>query len=354
MWTRDRTKKIKIGNIYIGNGERIKIQSMCNKKTTDTKSVVSQILELEKAGVDLIRVSVPDEMSAKNIENIKNVINIPLVADIHFDYKLAIMCCDRGIDKIRINPGNIGDSDKIKQVAEACKKKNIPIRIGINGGSLSKKILEKYDGKVTADGLFLSAVENVEALEKNNFFDIVVSIKSSNVNMAVSAYEMFAEKYDYPLHIGITEAGTERSGIIKSAVGLGILLDKGLGDTMRVSLTANPVEEVRVAKKILESVGLYDNGIEVISCPTCARTDIDVIKIANEVEDKVSQIKTTKKIKIAVMGCAVNGPGEAKDSDIGVAGGKGEGLIFSKGKILKKVRENEIVKELMLELKKLI
>ena len=354
MFTRNDTRKIKIGNIYIGNGERIKIQSMCNKKTTDIKSVVSQILELEDAGVDIIRVSVPDVLSAESIESIKNKIHISLVADIHFDYRLALMCCDRGIDKIRINPGNIGDSDKVREVALSCKRKNIPIRIGVNSGSLSKDILKKFDGKVTAEGLFLSAVENVEALEKNNFFDIVVSIKSSNVNMAVSAYEMFASKYNYPIHLGITEAGTERSGIIKSSVGLGIMLNKGLGDTMRVSLTANPIEEVRVAKKILESLGLSDSGIEVISCPTCARTDIDVIKLANEVEDRVGQIKTNKKIKIAVMGCAVNGPGEARECDIGVAGGKGEGIIFIKGEIIKKVKEAEIVEILMKEVEKLI
>ena len=353
MYKRENTKKIKIGNTFIGQGSSIKIQSMCNKKTTDIESVVSQILEMEKEGVDIVRVSVPDEKSAEAIEKIKQKIHIPLVADIHFDYKLALMCVDRGIDKIRINPGNIGDKEKIKQVAKSCKSKNIPIRVGVNSGSISKKILEKFDGKITEEALFLSAVENIQCLEENDFNDIVISIKSSNVNLAVSAYRKIASEYNYPLHVGITEAGTLNSGIIKSSVGIGIILESGIGDTIRVSLTADPKEEIRVAKKILQSLDLLDCGIEIISCPTCARTDIDVIKIANQIEESFN-VKTNKKIKIAVMGCAVNGPGEAKDSDIGVAGGIGCGLLFKKGEIYKKVPSNEIIPVLLEEVKKMI
>ena len=353
MYKRENTKKIKIGNTFIGQGSSIKIQSMCNKKTTDIESVVSQILEMEKEGVDIVRVSVPDEKSAEAIEKIKQKIHIPLVADIHFDYKLALMCADRGIDKIRINPGNIGDKEKIKQVAKSCKSKNIPIRVGVNSGSISKKILEKFDGKITEEALFLSAVENIQCLEENDFNDIVISIKSSNVNLAVSAYRKIASEYNYPLHVGITEAGTLNSGIIKSSVGIGIILESGIGDTIRVSLTADPKEEIRVAKKILQSLDLLDCGIEIISCPTCARTDIDVIKIANQIEESFN-VKTNKKIKIAVMGCAVNGPGEAKDSDIGVAGGIGCGLLFKKGEIYKKVPSNEIIPVLLDEVKKMI
>ena len=354
MYKRENTKKIKIGNTFIGQGSSIKIQSMCNKKTTDIESVVSQILEMEKEGVDIVRVSVPDEKSAEAIEKIKQKIHIPLVADIHFDYKLALMCVDRGIDKIRINPGNIGDKEKIKQVAKSCKSKNIPIRVGVNSGSISKKILEKFDGKITEEALFLSAVENIQCLEENDFNDIVISIKSSNVNLAVSAYRKIASEYNYPLHVGITEAGTLNSGIIKSSVGIGIILESGIGDTIRVSLTADPKEEIRVAKKILQSLDLLDCGIEIISCPTCARTDIDVIKIANEIEESFYNVKVNKKIKIAVMGCAVNGPGEAKDSDIGVAGGIGCGLLFKKGEIYKKVPSNEIIPVLLDEVKKMI
>lgn len=343
MFDRHNTKQIKVGKINIGHSDDVIIQSMCNTKTYDTTNTIKQINELEKVGCQLVRVSVPDVKSAESIETIKNNINIPLVADIHYDYKLALMCIDRGIDKIRINPGNIGDEYKIKTLVDACKSKNIPIRIGVNSGSLNKKILEKFDGKVTAKGLFLSAKENIELLEKYNFYDTIVSIKSSNVLMMVEAYKMFADTYNYPLHLGVTEAGTLLSGSIKSSVGLGILLNYGLGDTIRVSLSANPIEEIVVAKKILRSLNLYNNGFEVISCPTCARTKIDIIKITKEVEKSLDYLDSDRLIKVAIMGCAVNGPGEAIEADIGIAGGDGEALLFKKGKIIKKIDENNIV-----------
>ena len=348
MYSRTLTKKIKIGNISIGHKNNVIIQSMCNTKTYDTKKTIAQIIDLENYGCEIVRCSIPDEESAKAIEEIKKNIHIPLVADIHFDYKLALMAIERGIDKIRINPGNIGEEDNIKKVCIACKKKHIPIRIGVNSGSLSKKILNKYNGKVTPKGLYESAVENIKLLEKNDFYDIVVSIKSSNVLDSINAYKMFAKKYNYPLHIGITEAGTKILGSIKSSIGLGILLYEGLGDTMRVSLSTDPIEEVKVAKKILNTLEIRKEGYEIISCPTCARTNINIEKIATEVENEVEKIyiknKKMKPIKIAIMGCAVNGPGEAKDCDIGIAGGNGEALLFKKGKIIKKIPENDIVK----------
>ena len=360
MFKREKTKKIKVGNISIGHSKNVIIQSMCNTKTYDVKNTVKQIKELESVGCEIIRVSVPDEKSAIAIEKIKNYINIPLVADIHFDYKLALMSIDRGIDKIRINPGNIGDIDNIKKVVDACKKKHIPIRIGVNSGSLSKRILAKYDGKVTSKGLFESAKENIKLLEKYNFHDIVVSIKSSNVIMAIEAYNLFAKIYDYPLHIGITEAGTVKSGNIKSSVGLSILLYQGIGDTMRVSLTGDPTQEIWTAKKILENLGLRNGGIDIVSCPTCARTNIDIVNIAEKVEEELSNkkyetmLKKTKRnnYKVAIMGCAVNGPGEAKEADIGIAGGNGEAVLFKKGVIIKKFKENNIIKELLVEIKK--
>lgn len=360
MREREETKKVKVGNVSIGHSNRVIIQSMCNTKTYDTKNTIKQILDLEKAGCEIVRVSVPDEQSAKAIEKIKNNIHIPLVADIHFDHRLAILAAERGIDKIRINPGNIGSTENVKKVVDICKKKKIPIRIGVNGGSLSKKILEKYDEKVTAKGLVESAKENIRLLEKYDFYDTIVSIKSSNVLMAVDAYKLFAKKYDYPLHIGITEAGTIKSGNIKSSVGLGILLYEGLGDTMRVSLTGNPVEEVYSAKKILESLGLRQGGIEIISCPTCARTNINIIDIADKVEHYIDSekfetlMKKSKKktYKVAVMGCVVNGPGEAKSADIGIAGGKNEAVLFKKGKIVSKINEKDIVSVLLREIEK--
>lgn len=354
MFTRNNTKLIKVGNISIGHSDNVVIQSMCNTKTYDATNTIKQINDLEKVGCQLVRVSVPDVESAKSIETIKNNINIPLVADIHFDYKLALMCIDRGIDKIRINPGNIGDEYKIKELVTACKSKNIPIRIGVNSGSLNKRILEKYDGKVTAEGLFLSAKENIELLEKYDFYDTIVSIKSSNVLMMIDAYKMFADKYDYPLHLGVTEAGSLLSGSIKSSVGLGILLNSNLGNTIRVSLSDNPIEEIIVAKKILRSLNLYNKGFEVISCPTCARTQIDIVEITKEVENKLDYLDSDRLIKVAIMGCAVNGPGEASDADIGIAGGNKEALLFKKGKIIKKIDENDIVNVLLNSINEII
>ncbi len=360
MFKREETKKVKVGNISIGHSKNVIIQSMCNTKTYDVKNTVKQIKELEAAGCELVRVSVPDEKSAIAIEKIKENISIPLVADIHFDYKLALMAIDRGIDKIRINPGNIGDESKVKKVVEACKKKKIPIRIGVNSGSLSKKILEKYGNKVTSKGLFESAKENIKLLEKYEFYDIVVSIKSSDVLMAIDSYNLFAKNYNYPLHLGITEAGTIKSGNIKSSIGLSILLHEGIGDTMRVSLTGDPTQEIWTAKKILENLNLRGGGIDIVSCPTCARTNIDIIKIANIVEEKLNdnkyekmfKLSKKKKYKVAVMGCAVNGPGEAKEADIGIAGGIGEAVLFKKGVIIKKIKEENIIKELLKEINK--
>ena len=360
MRKRTETKKIKVGKVSIGHKNDCVIQSMCNTKTFDAKNTIKQILELEEAGCEIVRVSVPDEESAKAIEVIKNNIHIPLVADIHFDYKLALMSIERGIDKIRINPGNIGDDDKIKQVVKACKKNHIPIRIGVNSGSLNKKILSKYNGKVTAKGLVESAISNIKLLEKNNFYNTIVSIKSSNVLMAIEAYKLFAKKYDYPLHIGITEAGTINAGNIKSSVGLGVLLYEGLGDTIRVSLTGNPVNEIYTAKKILESLDIRKGGIELVSCPTCARTNINIEEIAGKIEENIDSKQflellnrsKKKKYKVAVMGCVVNGPGESKEADIGIAGGIGEAVLFKKGKIVKKIDENNIVNFLLEEIKK--
>ena len=360
MRKREETKKIKVGKISIGHSKNVVIQSMCNTKTYDVKKTISQIISLEKAGCEVVRVSVPDEKSAFAIEAIKKEIHIPLVADIHFDYRLAIMAAERGIDKIRINPGNIGDKENIKKVVDICKKKKVPIRVGVNSGSLSKKILEKYNGKVTSKGLVESAKENISLLEKYNFYDTIVSIKSSNVLTAIDAYKLFAKKFDYPLHIGITEAGTVKSGNIKSSVGLGILLYEGLGDTMRVSLTGDPVEEIYSAKKILESLDLRSGGIEIVSCPTCARTNINIIDIADKIEKTLNEEKfeilikksKRKRYKVAVMGCAVNGPGEAKEADIGIAGGIKEAVLFKKGKIVKKVDEKNITKVLLKEIEK--
>lgn len=355
MYKRLETKKIKVGSVSIGKSKNVVIQSMCNTKTSDVKSTIRQINELEKAGCEIVRVSVPDIESANAIEKIKNKIHIPLVADIHFDYKLALLAIEKGVDKVRINPGNIGDDENIKKVVESCKKHKVPIRIGVNGGSLNKKILAKFGGKVTPMGLFESAKENIILLEKNNFHDIVVSIKSSDVLTCIDAYKIFAEKYKYPLHLGITEAGTEISGSIKSSIGLGILLYEGIGDTIRVSLTGNPVKEVWTAKKILENLKIRSGGIELVSCPTCARTNINIEKIATEVEKILGDDKyemalkksKAKKYKVAIMGCVVNGPGEAKDADIGIAGGRNEAILFKNGEIIKKIKEKNIIKELI-------
>ena len=353
MFDRTKTIKIRVGNISIGGNNDIVIQSMCNTKSEDATASINQILELEKVGCELVRITIPNEASANNIESIKSKIHIPLVADIHFDYKLAIMSAERGIDKIRINPGNIGDESKVKQVIDICKKKGIPIRVGVNSGSVSKDILAKYNGRVTDDAIVESLDNEIKILEKYDFEDIVISVKSSNVLSCINCYKKVAEKYNYPLHIGVTEAGTIFSGTIKSSIGLGILISDGIGDTMRVSLSDNPINEIRVAKKILKTLGIRKEGIEIISCPTCGRTNIDIVKISNSVEDKIDKLVSDglidKKlnIKVAIMGCAVNGPGEAKEADIGIAGGNGEGLIFKKGEIIKKVKEEELEKELI-------
>jgi len=341
-----KTKEIKIGNILVGGNNPVIIQSMTNTKTSDVEKTVAQILELEKEGCELVRVTVNNEQAGRAIKEIKDKINIPLVADIHFDYKLAIMAIENGIDKLRINPGNIGSDEKIKLVVDKAKEYNIPIRIGVNSGSVEKKILEKY-GEVTADGMVESAMYHVGLLEKFGFTNIIISIKASNVKMMIDAYRKISSLVDYPLHLGVTEAGTAFQGTIKSAIGIGSLLADGIGDTIRVSLTENPVEEIKVAKEILKVLG-YRKGVEIVSCPTCGRTEIDLISLAKQVENEFKYLN--RNIKIAVMGCIVNGPGEAKEADFGVAGGKGEGVIFKKGVILKKVKEEDI----MGELKKLI
>lgn len=337
-----KTREIKIGNLYIGGENPIIIQSMTNTPTEDVEKTVAQIKELEKAGCELVRVTVNTEKAAEAIKEIKKQINIPLVADIHFDYKLALKAMENGIDKLRINPGNIGDDEKVRLVVEKAKELNVPIRIGVNSGSVEKKILEKY-GRVTADGMVESAMYHVNLLEKYGFNNIIISLKASNVKMMVDAYKKISELVDYPLHLGVTEAGTEFQGTVKSSIGIGSLLVDGIGNTIRVSLTENPVEEIKVAKEILKVLGLRE-GVEIVSCPTCGRTQIDLIGLAKKVEKEFGNIE--KNIKIAVMGCVVNGPGEAKEADIGVAGGKGEGLLFKKGEIVKKVKEEEIIPEL--------
>lgn len=337
-----KTREIKIGNLYIGGENPIIIQSMTNTPTEDVEKTVAQIKELEKDGCELVRVTVNTEKAAEAIKEIKKQINIPLVADIHFDYKLALKAMENGIDKLRINPGNIGDDEKVRLVAEKAKELNIPIRIGVNSGSVEKKILEKY-GRVTAEGMVESAMYHVNLLEKYGFDNIIISLKASNVKMMVDAYRKISDLVDYPLHLGVTEAGTEFQGTVKSAIGIGSLLVDGIGNTIRVSLTENPVEEIKVAKEILKVLGLRE-GVEIVSCPTCGRTQIDLIGLAKKVEKEFGNIE--KNIKIAVMGCVVNGPGEAKEADIGVAGGKGEGLLFKKGKVVKRVKEEEIIPEL--------
>lgn len=342
MINRRRTRAVKCGDIFIGGDNDIVIQSMTNTKTSDVVSTVNQILQLEKEGCQMVRVSVPDKDSAKAISKIKEKIHIPLVADIHFDYMLALESIENGIDKLRINPGNIGEDERVRQVAIKAKQYNVPIRIGVNMGSLEKNIQEKY-GR-TPKAMVESALYNIRLLEKYDFNDIIVSLKASEIETMIESYESFAQISDYPLHLGVTEAGTLRGGTVKSAMGIGHLLLNGIGDTIRVSLTADPVEEIPVAKMILQNIG-YKFGAVVVSCPTCARTNIDIINLANKVEEATKGIK--KDIKIAVMGCIVNGPGEAKDADIGIAGGKGEALFFANGKSLKKVKEENIVSELL-------
>ena len=337
------SKQIMVGGVPIGGGAPITIQSMCNTRTDDVRATVEQIHRLEAAGCDIVRVAVPDMAAAHAIGAIKEQISIPLVADIHFDYKLALEAAAAGVDKIRINPGNIGAPERVKAVANACKAKNLPIRIGVNGGSLEKPILAKYGG-VTAEALVESAFGHIELLHQFDFDDICVSLKSSSVPLTMAAYRLMAEKSDYPLHLGVTEAGTVEMGTLKSAIGIGGLLALGVGDTMRVSLSADPVEEIYAAKKILKAAGLRKDGPELISCPTCGRTSIDLIGLAHQVEERLKTVN--KSITVAVMGCVVNGPGEASAADVGLAGGKGEGVLFRKGEIVKKVPEEQLVDEL--------
>ncbi|MFR1832628.1 MAG: flavodoxin-dependent (E)-4-hydroxy-3-methylbut-2-enyl-diphosphate synthase [Lachnospiraceae bacterium] len=345
---RENTRKVKIGDREIGGGSPILIQSMCNTRTADADATINQILRLEKAGCEIIRVAVPAMEDAQAIKEIKKQIHIPLVADIHFDYRLAIAAIEHGADKIRINPGNIGSKDRVRAVVDKAKEYQIPIRVGVNSGSLEKPLIEKYGG-VTAEGLVESALDKVRMIEEMGYDNLVISIKSSDVMMCVKAHEQIAEKTDYPLHVGITEAGTLTFGNIKSAVGLGIILNQGIGDTIRVSLTGDPVEEIKSAKLILKTLGLRKGGIEVVSCPTCGRTRIDLIGLANQVENMVTEFDDLD-VKVAVMGCAVNGPGEAKEADLGIAGGINEGLLIKKGEIVKKLPEEELLKALRLEL----
>lgn len=347
---RKQKRIVNIGGVKIGGDNPVAIQSMCNTDTRDVKATVNQIHELENAGCEIIRVAVPDMVAAKAVADIKKQIHIPLVVDIHFDYRLALECMKNGADKVRINPGNIGDRDRVKQVVEMAKEREIPIRIGVNGGSLERELLQKYGG-VTADALVESAMGHVAILDELNFNNVVVSIKISDVPKMLCAYRKFNEISDIPLHIGVTESGTLKGGTVKSAVGIGALLAEGIGDTMRVSLTANPVEEIYAAYDIQKVLGMRKTGAEIVSCPTCGRTQLDLISIANEVEKRAANID--KPIKIAVMGCAVNGPGEARGADIGIAGGKGEGLIFKKGEIIKKVPQDSLVDELMKEIETL-
>jgi (E)-4-hydroxy-3-methylbut-2-enyl-diphosphate synthase len=344
---RDKTRTVQIGDCVIGGGNPVLIQSMTNTATEDVEATVSQILRLERAGCEIIRCTVPAMEAAQALAKIKKQIHIPLVADIHFDYKMAIAAIENGADKIRINPGNIGSRDKVAEVVKAAKERNIPIRVGVNSGSLERELVERYHG-VTAQGIVESALDKVHIIEELGYDNLVISIKSSDVMMCIKAHELLAEQTTYPLHVGITESGTVASGNIKSAVGLGIILHQGIGDTIRVSLTGDPAEEVKSARLILRTLGLRKGGIEVVSCPTCGRTKIDLIGLANQVEEMVQDIPLD--IKVAVMGCAVNGPGEAKEADIGIAGGIGEGLLIKKGEIVKKVPEAELLGTLREEL----
>lgn len=344
---REHTRVVKIGNRVIGGGNPVLIQSMTNTRTEDIKATIEQIRRLEAAGCEIIRCTVPSREAADALAEIKKNISIPLVADIHFDYRLAIAAMENGADKIRINPGNIGGEDKLRAVVNVARQLEVPIRVGVNSGSLEKSIIVKY-GRVTAEGLVESALDKVRMIEDMGYDRLVISIKSSDVLMSIKAHELIAQKTDYPLHVGITEAGTVFAGNIKSAVGLGVILYQGIGDTIRVSLTGDPVEEVKSAKLILKTLGLRRGGIEIISCPTCGRTQIDLIKLATQVEEMTADIDLD--IKLAVMGCAVNGPGEAKEADIGIAGGKGEGLLIKHGKIIRKVDEEELLDVLRQEL----
>lgn len=347
MMERHKTREVKIGNRIIGGNHPIAIQSMTNTKTEDVAATVAQIHQLTKAGCEIIRCAVPTMEAAKALGEIKKQITIPLVADIHFDYRLAIAAMENGADKIRINPGNIGSADRVKAVVDEAKSRNIPIRVGVNSGSLEKNLVEKYHG-VTAEGIVESALDKVKMIEDMGYDNLVISIKSSDVMMCVKAHELIASKTEHPLHVGITEAGTLISGNIKSSIGLGLILSQGIGDTIRVSLTGDPIEEIKSAKLILRTLGLRKGGIEVVSCPTCGRTQINLIQLANQVETMVAEFPLD--IKVAVMGCVVNGPGEAKEADLGVAGGIGEGLIIKHGKVFKKVPEEELLPALRYEL----
>lgn len=348
-YERRLSREVSVGHVKIGGNNPISIQSMTNTDTRDAKSTIVQIKRLEEVGCDVVRIAVPDMEAAKNIGEIKNNVNIPVIADIHFDYRLALEAIDQGIDGVRINPGNIGNIDKVKMVVNKCKEKNLKIRIGVNGGSLEKELLEKY-GSPTAEALVESALGHVKILEDLDFYNIVISLKSSDIYKTIEAYDLISKKVDYPLHIGITESGSVKKGTIKSSIGVGALLLKGIGDTIRISLTGDPTEEVIVGKEILRSLNLLNDKIKVVSCPTCGRCNIDLISVVNEVEEKINKIH--KNMTVAIMGCAVNGPGEAKEADIGIAGGKGEGLLFKKGEIIRKIKGDNLVEELLNEIEK--
>lgn len=350
MINRKETKKVYVGNVPIGGNSFISIQSMTNTNTKDVKSTVSQIKKLENAGCDIIRMAVNDLEDAAALREIKNEINIPIISDIQFDYKLALAACENEADAIRLNPGNIGASWKVKEVVEVCKFHNIPIRVGVNSGSVKQEFLDKFNG-VNASSICYSALEEIELLEKNNFYDIAVSLKASSVNLTIESYRKFSEMSNYPLHLGVTEAGSPKKGIVKSAIGIGTLLAEGIGDTIRVSLTSDPLDEVIAGKDILKALDLKREGIDLISCPTCARTKVDLIEIVNKAEEKLYSLD--KNLKVAIMGCPVNGPGEAREADIGIACGHGEGLIFSKGEIIKKVPEDMLLSELLSEIEKI-
>ena len=350
MINRKETKKVYVGNVPIGGNSFISIQSMTNTNTKDVKSTVSQIKKLENAGCDIIRMAVNDIEDAAALREIKKEINIPIISDIQFDYKLALAACENESDAIRLNPGNIGASWKVKEVVEACKFHNIPIRVGVNSGSVKQDFLDKFNG-VNASSICYSALEEIELLEKNNFNDIAVSLKASSVNLTIESYRKFSEMSNYPLHLGVTEAGSPKKGIVKSSIGIGTLLAEGIGDTIRVSLTSDPLDEVIAGKDILKALDLKREGIDLISCPTCARTKVDLIEIVNKAEEKLYSLD--KNLKVAIMGCPVNGPGEAREADIGIACGHGEGLIFSKGEIIKKVPEDMLLSELLSEIEKI-
>lgn len=352
MTAREKTKVIRIGNVKIGGGNPIAIQSMCNTKTEDVQGSIEQIRRLERAGCQIVRLTVPDREAALAFGEIRREVSLPLVADIHFDYRMAILAMEEGADKIRINPGNIGGEEKVRAVVDCAKDRGIPIRVGVNSGSLEKRFLEKYGGHVTAEGLVDSALDKLGLIESMGYDRLVVSIKSSDVLIAERAHILISERTDYPVHVGITEAGTLWSGNIKSAVGLGMILSRGIGDTVRVSLSADPVEEVKSAKLILRTLGLRKSGVTVVSCPTCGRTDIDLIRLAGEVESMAEEFEE-KDFKVAVMGCIVNGPGEAREADIGIAGGKGYGILFRRGEILRKVPEAELLTALRREMERL-